>query len=96
MPIRRLWSWLSGKEARQALALEVRLLTRNSCHLCDTAWKQLNTAQRRYGFALTVVDVDSDPALREEHGEHVPVVFVSGKVRFRGRVNPVLLKRLLR
>jgi hypothetical protein len=66
------------------------------CHLCDTAWEQLVQAQRRHGFALTVKDVDEDPALAAEYGECVPVVLVNGKVRFRGIVNPVLLERLLR
>jgi hypothetical protein len=53
-------------------------------------------AQRRHGFSLEVVDIDTDPALVAEHGLHVPVVCVNGKVRFRGVVNAVLLERLFR
>ncbi len=56
----------------------------------------LEKARTRWGFMLRVVDVDTDPALIAEHGEWVPVVTVDGKVRFRGRVNEVLLTRLLR
>jgi hypothetical protein len=42
------------------------------------------------------VDVDDNPQLQVRYGEHVPVVVVNGKVRFRGFINPVLLQRLLR
>jgi hypothetical protein len=55
----------------------------------------LEAARVRHGFRLVIRDVDSDPAWTEAHGEHVPVVAVDGKIRFRGRVNEVLLERLL-
>ena len=51
--------------------------------------------QRHYRFEMAAVDVDTDPELRARYGEQVPVIAVNDKVRFRGRVNPVLLKRLL-
>jgi hypothetical protein len=54
----------------------------------------LAAEQRRWGYSLEKVDVDTDPALVAEHGLHVPVVAVNGKVRFRGIVNAVLLRRL--
>jgi hypothetical protein len=41
------------------------------------------------------VDIDTDPNLKSAYETEVPVVAVNGKVRFRGRVNPVLLNRLL-
>jgi glutaredoxin len=75
--------------------LLVTLYTRQGCHLCETAHQQLATTQRRNQFALTVVDIDSDPELVALYGEQVPVVAVNGKVRFRGQVNQVLLDRLL-
>ena len=71
------------------------LYTRQGCHLCEDAWELLEEARRRYGFALRQVDIDDDPELVREHGECVPVVAVNGRVRFRGVVNRVLLKRLL-
>jgi len=58
--------------------------------------KALEDAQKRFEFALETVDVDSDPELAARHGDWVPVVTVDGKLRFRGGVNPELLKRLLR
>jgi len=69
--------------------------TRKGCHLCDAARQLLEPYRLRHGFSLEVVDVDGDPELVAQHGNCVPVVSVNGKVRFRGRVNPVLLERLL-
>lgn len=71
------------------------MYTRQGCHLCEKAWQQLEEAQTRYGFHLRQVDIDGDPQLVRDYGECVPVVTIDGKVRFRGAVNRVLLKRLL-
>ncbi len=74
---------------------DIVMYTRQGCHLCEQAWKQLEQARRRYGFALRQVDIDSDAQLVRDYGECVPVVVVNGRVRFRGAVNGVLLQRLL-
>ena len=55
----------------------------------------LKECQRRYGFAIDLVDIDHDPDLVAKYNTEVPVVTVNGKVRFRGVVNPELLERLL-
>jgi glutaredoxin len=89
-----MWSWLFGRRARRPR--DVVMYTRQGCHLCEQAWDVLQRAARRYPLALRQVDIESDPALVEQHGEHVPVVVIDGQVRFRGVVNPVLLARILR
>ena len=76
--------------------LRVILYTRQGCHLCDDAWLLLQAIRQRHGFSLDSVDVDRDSALAARFGEQVPVVEVNGKVRFWGRINPVLLERLIR
>jgi hypothetical protein len=76
--------------------LRMVLYTRQGCHLCESAWQELQQRQRYYGFGLEAVDIDTDPTLAQQYGEVVPVVAVNGKVRFRGGVNSVLLDRLLR
>jgi hypothetical protein len=60
--------------------------------LCDDAADLL----RRYGLHPTLIDIDTDPQLAAQYNECVPVVVIDGKERFRGRVNEVLLRRLLR
>lgn len=72
------------------------MYTRQGCHLCEEAWQQLEVARTQWGFSLSKADVDQSPDLAELYGTCVPVVVVDGVVRFRGRVNRVLLDRLLR
>ncbi|MCI0463421.1 MAG: glutaredoxin family protein [Gemmataceae bacterium] len=76
--------------------LDFVLYTRQGCHLCESAWQCLRTAQQRYHFTLAAVDVDTEPELGARYGMEVPVVVVNGKVRFRGGLNRVLLDRFLR
>ena len=71
---------------------EVLLYTRAGCHLCDDAKAVL----MRHGLAPVEIDVDADDALRARFNECVPVVVIDGVERFRGRVNELLLRRLLR
>ena len=89
-PLRR---WLARSGACRHL--HFTFYTRQGCHLCEDALELLRGEQERHGFSLTLVDVDTDPQLVAAHGNCVPVVAVNGKVRFRGRVNAVLLARLL-
>jgi glutaredoxin len=70
----------------------VVLYTRVGCHLCDDVLELL----RAHGVEPQVVDIDADPELRALHHEWVPVVAIDGQVRFRGTIEPRLLKRLLR
>ena len=90
------WSWLKRRWWRTGRAtVEIVMYTRQGCHLCEEAWQLLEREQQRHTFILRQTDVDSDPELRRDYGECVPVVTVDGRVRFRGRINPVLLRRLL-
>ncbi|MEX2111559.1 MAG: glutaredoxin family protein [Pirellulales bacterium] len=69
----------------------VVLYTRQGCHLCDDAAALL----ARNGLAFDSVDIDGDAALRQRYDECVPVVVIDGKERFRGRIDELLLRRLL-
>lgn len=87
-------SWFSSRRRHDLKHLQVQMITRAGCHLCEEAWQQLEAARQEHGFTLTAVDVDADPELATQYTDCVPVVRVNGKVRFRGRINPVLLARL--
>lgn len=67
------------------------LYTRQGCCLCDEAKQVLE----RHGYECEPVDIDQDPELAARYTNCVPVVVIDGKERFRGRVNEVLLKRLI-
>ena len=81
----------SGSHEMDDTSPRVVLYTRQGCHLCDDAKKLLE----EFGFHSSCVDIDADAALRARFNECVPVVEIDGKIRFRGRVDPVLLRRLL-
>jgi glutaredoxin len=69
----------------------VVLYTRNGCHLCDDAEQLL----RQEGMTPTLIDIDTDSELQARFDTCVPVVEIDGRVRFRGRVDRVLLLRIL-
>jgi glutaredoxin len=92
-----MWKWLGAwRRGGRRADWQIVLYTRQGCHLCEHVWQQLEGWRRTHGFVLTAVDVDTDSHLAAEHGRDVPVVVVNGRVRFRGEVNPVLLRRLFR
>lgn len=71
--------------------MHVRLYTREGCHLCDEALELL----QRHGLQPEMVDIDADAELRMLHDQWVPVVEIDGQIRFRGRVDAILLQRIL-
>lgn len=98
-------AWLLGRSHRDAARgwRPVRmgrrfdklvLYTRTGCHLCEDARKILDEHARWLPPVLEI-DIDHDPRLIERYGTCVPVVLIDGKVRFRGRVVPALLRRLI-
>lgn len=68
--------------------------TRHDCHLCDDARLALANFHSELP-PVEEIDVDTDPGLVARFGTCVPVVEIDGVVRFRGRVNEVLLRRLI-
>jgi len=74
-----------------AVTRRVTIYTRVGCHLCEDALELV----RGFGINPELVDIDDDPHLREKFDTCVPVVEIDGKIRFRGKVEPILLRRLL-
>ena len=64
------------------------------CHLCDDA-AALIAEHHRWLPIPDLIDIQSDPMLVNRYGTCVPVVMFDGKVRFRGRVDAALLRRLI-
>ncbi|WP_405134501.1 glutaredoxin family protein [Nocardia sp. NBC_01388] len=61
----------------------VTLLTRDGCGLCAVALEQLRPICADFGIEVAIVDVDeaaaTDPALRAEYGDRLPVVLLNGR-----------------
>ena len=84
--------WTPGAPGRRFETL--KLYTRRECHLCDEA-KQLLMAYVSFLPPIDEIDIDENPEFLEKFTTCVPVVEIDGKVRFRGRVNESLLRRLI-
>jgi glutaredoxin len=74
----------------------VELLSREGCHLCDDARRLVERVTAEAGLGFTETDVDTDPALRAEFGDLVPVVRVDGKEMGYWRIDESRLRRALR
>jgi glutaredoxin len=72
------------------------MYTRSGCHLCEEAHSLLEVMRARFNFKLEIVDVDNSAELVQLYGDRVPVLMIGGKDRLWGKINPVLLDRLLR
>jgi predicted thioredoxin/glutaredoxin len=72
--------------------VEIVLITRLGCHLCDHAL----TSLRSLGVEPQLRDVDSDDQLHALYDWRVPVVMVDGRVVAEGRVNSDQLRIALK
>lgn len=73
---------------------KVVIYTREECHLCHQA-KDVLFAHRQWLPEIEEVDINTSQELTEKFGEQIPVVEINGQIRFRGQVNPILLRRLI-
>jgi glutaredoxin len=73
----------------------VELLARDGCHLCDDARRLVERVTAAAGVRWTEIDVDTDPGLRAEFGDLVPVVRVDGKEIGYWRIDEARLRRAL-
>jgi predicted thioredoxin/glutaredoxin len=72
--------------------VEVVLVTRQGCHLCDEALASL----RSLGVEPELRDVDADNQLHALYDWRVPVVMVDGRVIAEGRINTDTLAKALK
>lgn len=89
---RRRSSWRPTRSGRRFRSLEV--YSRDNCLLCEEAVELLH-GYSVYLPPIQEIDIDADPVLQSRFDTEVPVVAIDGKVRFKGRVSEVLLRRLI-
>ena len=56
--------------------MELTLLVRAYCHLCEEMRAALEPLAQRAGATIAEIDVDADPALEATFGERVPVLLL--------------------
>lgn len=75
--------------------VDVTLLTRERCSLCDTARAAVAEAVEGRDVAVTEVDIDTDADLQSRYDWEVPVVLVNGRQHSFHRVDPGRLARTI-
>ena len=76
-------------------AARVTLYTRADCGLCEKAEAEVARICADVGAGWSTVDVDSDPELRAEYGDRVPVIEVDGREHGFWRVEEDRLRAAL-
>jgi glutaredoxin len=71
--------------------VEVVLVTRQGCHLCDEALDAL----RALGVEPQLRDVDADDDLYALYDWRVPVIVADGRVIAEGRIDQEVLRKAL-
>ena len=72
--------------------MQVVLVTRHGCHLCDQAL----IALRALGFEPELRDVDADDELHRLYDFRVPVVLVDDRVVAEGKIDRETLDKVLK
>lgn len=67
------------------------LLSRQDCHLCEVAQRELDRLQVPY----TVVDIDQDDSLTERYNDVIPVVLHGGTELARAPIDIASLKQVV-
>ncbi len=78
-----------------AAGTRVTLMTRRNCPLCDTAESAVGRICGELAVPWASIDVDSDPELRAEYGDRVPVILVDGREHGFWRVEEQRLRAAL-
>jgi glutaredoxin len=74
-------------------SIRIEIYSRPGCHLCDEAKEVIERVGRRFPFALSVINIETDPELEKLYGEEIPVVFINGNKAFKYRVDEAELEK---
>jgi len=91
-PAVKVGRWKPAAAGRRFRRLTV--YSRADCHLCDDA-KAVLADYLEYFPEIEELDIDTDLELKSRFDTAVPVVEIDGQVRFHGKVDEILLRRLI-
>ena len=76
--------------------IDLELMTRPGCHLCEEMKEAIAEAARGIVVQLREVDISKDAELERRFGNDVPVLFVNGSKAFKHRATVEELRKRLR
>ncbi len=81
-------------------SVEVVLMTRPGCHLCEVARRVIEEVLEQEGWTrrvkLRAENICADPSWEDLYRLDIPVIFIAGVRSFSWRVHPERLRTLLR
>ncbi len=66
--------------------VDVTILSRHKCHLCDVVERMARHVQAEVSFTLTRMNIDEQADLAARYGDRVPVVLINQVEAFAGKV----------
>ncbi len=75
--------------------IEVRMLSRPGCHLCDRAKAVIVDVAVGFDVQIVEVNIQGDAELEGRYGWDIPVVFIDGREHCRHRVDVEAFRRAL-
>ncbi|MEY2814518.1 MAG: hypothetical protein RIS05_266 [Actinomycetota bacterium] len=66
----------------------VTIYSRQGCHLCDDAYKTLQSIQAELNFEIEVIDIDQNQELVNLYSDQVPVIHIDGQHHDFYKVDP--------
>lgn len=76
--------------------LQMTILSRPDCHLCEVVLKMARRLQEETAFDLTKVDISLDAELARLYGTRIPVVLVDHVEACAGKITEGDLRRALK
>lgn len=76
--------------------IEVTILSRRGCHLCEVVKRMARRIQADLPFELHDVDISGDPTLVTRHGTRIPVVLIEQSEHFAGTVTEPQLRAAIK
>jgi len=77
-------------------ALELTIISREGCHLCDVVHRIARHLQTEYAFEIKKVAADAYPTLLVLYGEKVPVILIDGIECCSGKITEGVLRRAIK
>lgn len=75
--------------------INIEILTKKDCCLCDDAKEIVARVLPDYPASLTLTDIESDPALFDSYKERIPVVRINGEEIFVYKAHEITLRKKL-
>ena len=75
--------------------IEVTILSRHNCHLCDVVMRIAQQVQTEAPFTLTRINIDEDADLAARYGDRIPVVLIDQVETCAGKVTEGNFRRAI-